>query len=195
MLGSLARASNFVTALLYFTSLAVLGGLLYLLASVNPKRPRHDRDWKVDYAVMPRIDISGDKVTVHNLRDFRYGDAGGSGDAPEDIHVAYDTRTYDLDGLESLWLVLESFSRIDAVAHTLLSFGFSDGRYLAISIEARIPKGERYDLLRGFFKTFELVYLFGDERDLIARRAKVLDHDVYLYPIRATHLASSKTSY
>ena len=175
-----------MTALLYFTSLGVLSGLLYLIISANPKKPRHDRDWKVDYAVIPRIDIEGQEVMVHNLRDFRYREVDGSGDIPEDIHVAYDSRTYDLDGLESLWLVLESFSRFDAVAHTLLSFGFRDGHYLAVSIEARIPEGERYDLLRGAFRTFELVYLFGDERDLIARRAYVLDHDVYLYPIRAT---------
>ena len=174
-----------MTALLYFTSLAVLGGLLYLVVSLGPKRPRHDRDWKVDYALTPRISTKGREVTVHNLRNFRYGQADDSEDLLEDVHVAYDTRTYDLGKLESLWLVLESFSRFDAVAHTLLSFGFSDGRYLAVSIEARIPRGERYDLLRGLFKTFELVYLFGDERDLIARRAKVLDHDVYLYPIRA----------
>ena len=175
-----------MTALLYFTSLAVLGGLLYLIVSASPKKPRHDRNWKVDYAVMPRIDSEGREVTIYDLRDFRYGEVDSSGDIPEGVRVAYDTRTYDLDKLESLWLVLESFSRFDAVAHTLLSFGFSDGRYLAVSIEARIPKGERYDLLRGAFKTFELIYLFGDERDLIARRAKVLDHDVYLYPIRAT---------
>ncbi len=174
-----------MTPPLYFASLAVLGGLLYLILSLSPKKPRHDRDWKVDYAVMPRVDIEGQEVTIRDLRDFRYGQVDGAGD-PQDVKIAYDTRTFDLDKLESLWLVLESFSRFDAVAHTLLSFGFSDGRYLAISIEARIPEGEHYDLLRGLFKSFELVYLFGDERDLIARRAFVLDHDVYLYPIRAT---------
>ena len=174
-----------MTLLLYVTALAVLGGLLYLIVSVSPQTPRHDRGWKLDYAVMPRVEIEGNEATIHDLRDFRYGKVK-SADDTENVQVAYDTRTYDLRGLESLWLVLESFSRFDAVAHTLLSFGFSDGRYLAISIEARIPKGERYDLLRGLFRTFELIYLFGDERDLIARRAKVLDHDVYLYPIHAT---------
>lgn len=173
-----------MTLLLYFTSLAILGLLLFFIIAVSPKKPRHDRDWKVDYAVMPRIERKGEEVTVRDLRDFRYGKVEGA-DGVENIEVAYDTRTYDLEGLESLWLVLESFSRFDAVAHTLLSFGFADGRYLAISIEARIPEGERYDLVRGAFRTFELIYLFGDERDLIARRAKVLDHDVYLYPIRA----------
>ncbi len=165
-----------MTLLLYFLSLAGLIFLLILIVSLGPK-PRNDRDWQVDYEVLPRIDIRDEEVTVHDLRDFRY--------SKTEVEVAYDTRTYDLAKLESLWLVLESFSRMEAVGHTLLSFGFSDGEYLAVSIEARLTKGERYDLLRGLFRSFELIYQFGSERDFIARRTTYLDHDVYLYPVRA----------
>ena len=71
------------------------------------------------------------------------------------------------------------------MGHTLLSFGFNDGQYLAVSIEARLSEGNNYDLLRGLFRSFELIYHFGTERDFIARRTTYLDHDVYLYPIRA----------
>ena len=163
--------------LLYLASLAGLVFLLVLIVSLGPQ-PTNHRNWKRDFAVLPRIDTDGSQFTIHDLRDFRY--------SKEEVEVAYDTRTYNLDGLESLWLVIESFSRIQAVGHTLLSFGFRDGQYLAVSIEARIPEGERYDLLRGLFRSFELMYLFGSERDLIGRRAVYMDHDVLLYPIRAT---------
>ena len=165
-----------MTVLLYFVSLVGLILLLILIVSLGPKA-RNDRDWQLGYEVLQRVDIEGDKVTVHDLRDFRYSET--------ELEVAYDTRTYDLGKLESLWLVIESFSRIKAVGHTLLSFGFSDGQYLAVSIEARLSEGNNYDLLRGLFGNFELMYHLGSERDFIARRTTYLGHDVYLYPVRA----------
>ena len=165
-----------MTILLYLASLVGLVFLLILVVSLGPQ-PTNNRNWKQDFAVLPRIEMDGSRFTVHDLRDFRY--------SKEEVEVAYDTRTYDLEALESLWLIIESFSRVEAVGHTLLSFGFRDGQYLAVSIEARIPEGERYSLLRGLFRSFELMYLFGSERDLIGRRAVYMDHDVLLYPIRA----------
>ena len=92
-----------MSVLLYFISLAGLVLLLILIVSLGPKA-RNDRDWQLGYEVLQRVDINGDEVTVHNLRDFRY--------SKTELEVAYDTRTYDLAKLESLWLVIESFSRI-----------------------------------------------------------------------------------
>jgi hypothetical protein len=67
-----------------------------------------------------------------------------------------------------------------------VSFGFSDSQYVAISVEARREPGETYGPLTGMFKQFELIYVVGDERDLIGSRAVHGDYDVYLYPIRTT---------
>jgi hypothetical protein len=46
--------------------------------------------------------------------------------------------------------------------------------------------GEEYGLLKGLGRNFELIYVIGDERDLIGKRAAFGDFDVYLYPIRTS---------
>jgi hypothetical protein len=99
----------------------------------------------------------------------------------------WEDRTYDLNGIESAWFVLAPFSRESrGPAHTFLSFGFADSQYVAISIEARREAGEDYSLLRGMLKRFEIMYVIGDERDLIGLRANIRGDDVYVYPIRAS---------
>jgi len=71
----------------------------------------------------------------------------------------------------------------------LVSFGFADGHYLAISIEARKEKGEGYSSVQGFFRQYELYYVVADERDVIRLRTNYR-HDppeeVYLYRVRSS---------
>ena len=47
-------------------------------------------------------------------------------------------------------------------------------------------KNETYSPLTGLFRQFELIYVVGDERDLIGSRAVYGGYDVYVYPIRTT---------
>ena len=46
--------------------------------------------------------------------------------------------------------------------------------------------GETYSALRGLFREYELMYLVGDERDLVKLRANYRHDPVYLYPVRTT---------
>ena len=158
--------------------LLLLCTLLALL--LNLKRPSNDRPWNPDMARPPKAEIAGDTLTLHNVRSIRYGPPGTPYEA------VWETRHYDLRRAERLWFVVESFSQLEVVAHTLLSFEFGDGEYLAFSAEARLQGGESYDILRGLFRNFELLYSFGDERDFILRRTNYKDHDVYLYPLTLT---------
>lgn len=155
--------------------LLLLGALLTLL--LNLKRPSNDRPWNPDMARPPRAEIAGDTLTLHDVRNICYGPPGTPYEA------VWETRCYDLSQARRLWFVVESFSRLEVVAHTLLSFEFEEGEYLAFSAEARLQGGESYDILRGLFSNFELLYSFGDERDFILRRTNYKDHDVYLYPL------------
>ena len=154
--------------------LALLVALLVFL--VRLKRPSNDRHWKPDFAHPAQADLSGDTLTLHNVRNIRYGAPGTP------FEAAWKTRTYDLSTVKRLWFVIESFSDLEVVAHTLISFEFEDD-YLGFSAEARLEDGEPYNILRGMFSNFELMYVFGDERDLILRRTNYQDHDVYLYPL------------
>jgi hypothetical protein len=70
-----------------------------------------------------------------------------------------------------------------AIAHTLVSFGFDDGRQLVFSVEVRKERGEEYSALAGFFKRYELALVAADERDILGVRARARDEDVYLYRV------------
>jgi len=143
-------------------------------------RPSASRDWAVDQAVPAHAIVDGHLLRVSNVRNFTYAADGTP------IPGYYDA-VYDLDSVETAWFLLTTFSRSSRIpAHTFVSFGFAGGRYLAISVEARRERGETYGILAGALRRFELVYIVGDERDLIGRRATVDGDDTYLYPVRGT---------
>lgn len=138
--------------------------------------PRNDRHWQPDVAVLPTADISGDRLTVRNVRNFEYR-------SETDYTPRWETRTYDLAKLQGLDLFL-SYWGPRAIAHTILSWQFEDSEPLAISIETRKEAGEEYSAVRGFFRQFELYYVVADERDLIRLRTNFRGEEVYLYRLR-----------
>lgn len=141
--------------------------------------PSNDREWSTDHAKLPSASINGSIATVSNVRDFRYASATKS-------TPAWTDRTYDLDKLESVWFVLVPFSqKWRGPAHTFVSFGFADSQYVSISVEARREVGELYFMTKGLLKSYEVIYVIGDERDLIARRAVHEGDPTYVYPVRA----------
>jgi len=66
-----------------------------------------------------------------------------------------------------------------------MSWDFSDGLPLAISIETRKDKQQVYSAIQGFFKQYEICYVAADERDLIRLRTNFRAEDVYLYRLAA----------
>jgi hypothetical protein len=163
------------------TTAAGLLGAVFLTGMIGWTgiEPSNDRTWQEEQRMLPRAEIAGSKVTLHNVRDFRWG----PGDA---VQTGWETRTYDLDSLSSVWYILTPFSRDRrGPAHAFVSFGFDDGRYIALSVEARREEGEQYSLVRGMLKRFEVMYVIGDERDLVDLRVQRGD-DVYVYPMRAS---------
>jgi uncharacterized protein DUF4105 len=141
------------------------------------RRPSNVRDWSTDQKVLATAAIRGDLVEIRNVRNFRYR-------SETDYTPAYETRTYDLRKLDSVWFVVERFGG-GGLAHTFLSFGFGD-EYVAISIEIRKEKGETFSPLRGLLREYELMYVIGDERDLIGLRTNYRKDIVYLYPVKTT---------
>jgi hypothetical protein len=142
-------------------------------------RPSHDRPWRADVAIMPRATIVGDHVSIDHVRNFEYR-------ARFDFTPHYEQREFSLAHVKSFDLFI-SYWAPGPVAHTFLSFNFDDGTLpLCISIEARPEIGESFAPLPSMFKQFELIYVVGDERDVIGSRAAHRPEEVYLYPIRAT---------
>jgi len=141
--------------------------------------PSHDRPWRREVAVMPRAIFEGDRVRLVNYRHFTFR-------SREDFDVHYEERVIDLSRVASVDFLL-SFWNIGPVGHTFVSFNFDDGsRPVCISIETRPEIGEGFDPISSMFKQVELIYVVGDERDLIRVRTDYRDEEVFLYRIRAT---------
>jgi len=150
----------------------------FLLFQLFGPRPSLDREWKKGDERLAWADFEGRQVRVHNLRNARYRSV-------DDFDVAWEERTYDLDRLRSAWFVVEPFSDYRGPAHTFMSFGFEGGDYLAVSVELRKEEGETFSPLLGLLRQYELMYVVGDERDLIQLRTNHRHDQVYLYPVRA----------
>lgn len=161
--------------LLLILGALVLAGLLFW----TRRSPSHDRAWSADQSVLPWAEFAGDSVLVHQVRDFHWT-------GPTSYEAAWEDRAYSLDRVATVWYVLVPLSRSwRGPAHAFVTFGFDDGRYLAISVEARRETGETYGVFKGLLRRFELIYVIGDERDMIGRRAVYDGTDVFLYPIQA----------
>ena len=143
-------------------------------------RPSNDRSWISGQRLLPSAELSRDSVTIRNVRNFVYRPDGAAIERYED-------RRYDLDKIESVWFILAPFDTIRrGAAHSFLSFGFADSQHVAISVEARREVGEDYSLLKGMLRQFEIMYVIGDERDLIGLRTNIRNDEVYVYPIKTT---------
>lgn len=141
--------------------------------------PSNHRDWSPDLAVLPYAEFHGDVVTVRNIRNCAY-------ESDSDYVVEHYDRSFDLRQIQSVDFLVVPFLSAPSLAHTMLSFGFADGRQLGVSVEARLEQGETYSPFLGSLRQYELMYVVADERDVIVRRTLHRATDVYLYPTVAT---------
>ena len=163
--------------------LAFAGVLAVVIAWHVSIPPSHDRPWRPEVAVMPRAVVDGDRVRFTGVRDFIYR-------SPRDFDVRYVEREVLLSHLTSVDFFLSYWgSDGGPVAHTFLSFNFDNAAPLAISIEVRPELGEGFDPVASLFKQFELIYVVGQERDIVGVRTAKRHETVYLYPIRANPAA------
>lgn len=140
----------------------------------DPLVPSNDRTWQPSLAVLPTATVRSNEVTIRNIRNCYY--------FSEDVYaVRYRDKTFRLDDVKSVDFIVVPFKDSPSLAHTMLSFGFSDGDYLGVSIEARLEEGEVYSPIKGALRQYELMYVLADERDLISLRTEHRLVDVYLY--------------
>ena len=141
-------------------------------------KPGNDHEWEIEYARAPVATRDGSLVHVRNVRNFRYRDRA------DPIPAWYDA-TYDIDTLTGVDLIC-SYWTGPSIAHVFLSFGFADGRHLAVSVETRRRKGQGFSAIAGFFRRYQLIFVVADERDLIGVRTDIRRERVYLYRLRTT---------
>jgi hypothetical protein len=138
--------------------------------------PSNQRVWADDVARTTSGRIDGNLVTLSDVRNLEWR-------SNTDYTQRWETRTYDLNRLDSVDMVLSYWS-MRAIAHVLVSFGFGDDSHVVFSVEIRREKQESFAEIGGFFKEFELSVIAADERDVIRVRTNVRGEDDYLYRIR-----------
>ena len=143
-------------------ALGCLAAFLLPLLAFHLMRPSNGRVWQPDVAQLPYAEFAGDQVTVHNVRNCAY-------QSETRFTAAFETRSYTLAKLRTADIFLADWG-LHKVAHAMISFGFEDGQYLCFSIEARKEAGESYSAFKGFFRQYEVIFVAGDERDLVRLR-------------------------
>jgi hypothetical protein len=153
--------------------------VLLLLTGCHTLLPSNDRHWQPDMAALSTAEFHGNQVTVRNIRHCAYR-------STTDFDVRYYDQQVDLNQVQSVDLIVVPFGDFPNLAHVMTSFGMNDGSYICVSIEIRRESHESFDPFKGFFNQYELMYVVGDERDLIHLRANHRRDEVFIYRVKAT---------
>ena len=161
--------------LMYAAFAALFLGTLAWWLSISPS---HNRQWRPEVAVMPRAIVEGDRVRLTGVRNFDYR-------SRDDFTVHYEEREVQLSHLTALDFYV-AYWREGWVGHTFLSFVFDNAPPVSISIETRPEVGEGFAPIASLFKQFELIYVVGEERDIVGLRTNHRDELVYLYRLNTS---------
>ena len=167
--------------LLYAIAIIVLGWGIFYAALVVAFQPSHDRDWELGHEALPNITYEADAstITIENYRNFAWTGA-------KVAEATYETRTFNLDEITGVDVFISHFDDFEGLAHIFLSFGFTDGEKVVVSLETRRESDETFSPLQGILRQFEIIYVVGSEEDLVGVRTGHRNERVYLYPTIAT---------
>src|SRR5262249_17233026 len=130
-----------------------------------------------------RATINGDRVRITGVRNFEYRSL-------TDFTARWEEREVQLSHLTSVDFFVSYFFVSHwsggLVGHTFLSFIFDNAQPLSISIETRPEVDESFNPVGSLFKQFELIYVVGEERDLVRVRTNFRKETVYLYRLNAS---------
>jgi hypothetical protein len=118
-------------------------------------------------------DITGNRATIHNFRDFDYRTA-------TDFVPHWETKTIDLSQVKGIDLFINHWGST-WMAHPIVSFQVGDHDHVAFSIELRKQIDQKASMLAGLYKVYGLIYLVSSERDLVRFRTNYRHEDIYLY--------------
>ncbi|HYD71693.1 MAG TPA: DUF4105 domain-containing protein [Candidatus Binatia bacterium] len=158
---------------------SIMAILLLGAGAAITQPPRADRDWYPYLARAVDVELSAGRFAIRPISAWSYGREGPT-------EQSYTEAAYDISELRNVWFMLEPQPGSQLAAHTLLLFEFTGDRLLGLTIEARRERHEDYSAFHGLFNAFELAYIWGSARDFLTRRAVMLDHEVFVYPVDIT---------
>jgi hypothetical protein len=157
--------------------LVVVISLGLILAWWLRLQPRQYRDWKPEVAQTASATLEGDRLTIHNVRNFDYKTVS-------QFTPRWETRSYNLENLRGLDLFVNSWGS-EWMVHPIFSFDFGPDGHLCFSIEMRPELGEEYSSIGGLYRRYELIYLAADERDVVRVRTNYRGNEkTWLYRLK-----------
>lgn len=149
------------------------------------QKPSNTRDWELGFEVLPKISIDGPIISVKNIRDYNYLENKA-------FTKSYQNQTYNIEEIEKVWFLFEPFvvkpfAGFGGVAHTYFVFDFKNKAPVAVSVEARREKNEKYDAFSGIFNQYELIYIWGTEQDETVKRVISEDNKLFMYPLKISN--------
>jgi hypothetical protein len=151
----------------------VFGAFALVISWWLTLKPSNDHNWQSDVAQTAWVDIHGDEVTIHNVRNCDYR-------TETDFTPHWETRTVRLSQITGMDVAINYWGS-PWIAHPIVSFQFADALPLCFSIETRKTVGQKYSALEGLYRQYTLIYVVADERDCIRLRSNYRREDVYLY--------------
>ncbi len=179
LLGMLERLVNKVKRFPASSGVVFVFLLLLTFTLYGVSRPvSHDRDFVEHLSRLPHVEVNEEGFQVSPLRNWSYEVEG-----PLNKSWTESPTYYEFGDLKKIWFLVEPHPGMEAMAHTLLLFEFSDDKLLGLTIEARREIDEGYSAFWGNWGKFELLYVWANARDLVQRRAIHLQKQVEIYPI------------
>ena len=156
----------------------ILAAFGIFLIAVMTKEPRHDRTWYPHLSRLPHVELENGAFSIAPYGDWTYTE-----DAPREM-VWTGVPPHRISDVRRVWFVMEPHPGLRIMAHTFVMFEFGEGDLIGLTIEARKETREDYSALAGAFNKFELMYYWASPRDLMTRRAVMMDRKLYMYPLQ-----------
>lgn len=91
-------------------------------------------------------------------------------DPPKGRVIEWHTDTFDTREITNVYFIVEWWTPLQWLAHTMLSFEFSDGRVITPSVEIRPKVGQHFGPIKGLQKAFGIHYVWSTEADALLSR-------------------------
>jgi hypothetical protein len=155
-------------------ALLCFGCFCLVLAWWLSLKPANIGNWQADVDRPAWVEMAGDRMIIHNLRNCDYR-------TETDYSNCWSDRTVNLSELRGADLFFTTWG-VRWIGHPIVSFQFGNNQHVAFSIEARYKGDEAYSAVLGFFRQYELIFVVADERDVIRLRTNFRkDEEVFLY--------------
>lgn len=156
-------------------------------------------NWNSQQVPSQMVSKEGDRFTVSNFRwGFQESQAPATQWSPQLAQTEIDTSK-----VKDIYLALQPFSPEVVAAHGLIIFEMESDEALkgangerdfgmALSVEARTPEGQDYDLMKGLKKSFGQVYQLGSLSDQLQKVGRQRGHKLVLHRLNLDHQAKKQ---